>query len=1018
MMKNKNLLPISLLGICSFMFLGSLNSSYNQVFASNKPQLETHNLILDMYAEYDFNLLNYNENLTYTWESSDTSLATLTDGHLSCLGKTGEFVVTVKVGKEKDTCNVSLKNQMINPSISVEDCLGFVNVEIFPEVQVRYDGNYYPITDYTLKSKDTSVATISPNGGFIGQQVGEVDIEVNATWKGKTLKAKKFTATIQPENSIVLDKNTYDIYSVDETSPVRKNYVDINASIFMRGQQVEEDIVIDLGGNPYLSANGNRITNIAKYDESTPLTVEADVKCASNPSVSTKATIVLHSNYESKVASEEITETYRADIEFGYEEFKGHPNAYKYRITDHELNKNTTNPTWSAWDTRIEFYETTTKNGIVSYDYMMEKGYTILAFDFYYCGQKGVLMGAYGATAKQYFYNEVQVNRTDMLLVNEAGVATNILTNDQWYTVYFDISEIVLKSMTTGQDAASLYVGPCYINDVAYFDNIRYYYDYSVLNDIEIGFDNNPRELVLDQTNPNKATSSNEMVVYSPSYVSFENNAETGLSTYDSTGSPILDRESRSKINAYNLLNGYAVNKGYKYLAFSYMYTSGSPILYYFNNYTNTYKNMILDTNASANNFVSFYADGKPATSIVANKVYTVVVRIDGKVVDSLYLSSSVDTKFSIGNYVYYKDTSYLQDYSNLSPFKVVVDNVDIAFVGDVIDLSKHVSVIYNGKAIRNPHLTGFMFSNRKGLLQEGANVLLKEVGQLNIDFIIRAEGASTKSSITIMIKEDSLLSLPESRVALYAGDKDYFEKEYSIQPFAIFNKTLIESANLNYELVNDNGVIELTNNRVKALKEGVEQVKVSLPDNSQSVTFEVEVFNKYRRGSFEIVSLDATSPATYSKVNQTVEGVVNPYMYQSSTASWNNKLDISETSHLNPSVSKNNIINTHIDFITYEFMLTAGSWVRAASVNPSGSHTNVTLQVGTFTNANNTNITVTDLEGNSVTSLKANTWYRLVLDYSNFKNQYKSGFTCHELVYLKGTMYVSDIRYYHDSIN
>ena len=58
MMKNKSLLPISLLGICSFMFLGSLNSSYNQVSASNKPQLETHNLILDMYAEYDFNLLN------------------------------------------------------------------------------------------------------------------------------------------------------------------------------------------------------------------------------------------------------------------------------------------------------------------------------------------------------------------------------------------------------------------------------------------------------------------------------------------------------------------------------------------------------------------------------------------------------------------------------------------------------------------------------------------------------------------------------------------------------------------------------------------------------------------------------------------------------------------------------------------------------------------------------------------------------------------------------------------------
>ena len=191
-MKKRNvLIPIATLGICSFIFLGSLNSSYDQVFASNKPELSTHELILDMYAEYDFTLLNYNESLTYTWSSSNTSLATITDGHLSCLGKTGEFEVTVSVGKEKDTCKVSLKNQMINPSISVEDCLGFVNVETFPNLKVRYDEKYYPLTDYTLTSKDTSIATTTANGGFVGQKVGEVDIEVNATWKGKTLKSKK-----------------------------------------------------------------------------------------------------------------------------------------------------------------------------------------------------------------------------------------------------------------------------------------------------------------------------------------------------------------------------------------------------------------------------------------------------------------------------------------------------------------------------------------------------------------------------------------------------------------------------------------------------------------------------------------------------------------------------------------------------------------------------------------------------------------------------------------------------------
>lgn len=1020
-MKNKLFLFLTCLGAASFASISAFDSSsYFEVFASNKPELEKSNITVDIYAEYDFVLTNYNEELEYTWSSSDTSLATIdNNGHMSCLGKVGELTITVSHGKEKDTCEVSIKNQMINPSISVADCLGFVNTPVTPVVEVRYDGNYYPLENYTLTSLDTSIATVNTNGQFIGVKEGEVDIEVNGVWKNKTLKSKKFTATIQSENSIVLDQESYDVYSVDETSPRRKNYVDINAQIFVRGESFDGNVGVDLGINPYLSSDGNRVSVINQYKGEEVLSYEVSVYCIEKPEVSTKTTIRLHPNFEAKLSHEEIVETFRADIEFGYEEFEGHSNAYKYKITDHDMNKNAANPTWATWDSRIEFFETTNKNGVVAYDYMVEKGYTLLSFDYYYLGQKGILMGAYGAPAKQYFYNEVQVNRTDMLLVNQKGKATNILTNDQWYTVYINISEVVLKSMTIGQDAATLYVGPCYIGDVSYFDNIRYYYDYSPLNDIELVFDTDERELTIDGENPNKATSENEMVVYSPNYVSYTHDEVSNLYKYDSSNAKALDRESRSKINAYNLLNGLAVNKGYKYLAFSYIYRSGTPLLSYFNDFVNGIKTISLDNNFKPNNFVSIYKDGKPIKTIVKDELCTVVVKVDGRVNDSTYLSSALNTVFEIGEFAYYKDNSYIKDYSYNAPFKVLVDNIDIGFVGDTIDLKKQISVIYNGEAIKNPNISGFIFSNRKVDYLGGSEILLKEVGDINISFVITHGDYKIRESISIVIKNNYMLSLTESNISLYAGDKDYFEKEYLIQPYAIFNKQFINPSALNYEIVSGEEFVSLDGNLVTAMKEGDAEIKVSLPDNSEHQILKVNVFNKYRKGSFEFTSIDTTYPASYSQVSGVIEGISNPHAYSAAAASWNNKLDISDTKHTSTASSKNNIINGHIDFIEYWILLTPGTYLRAASVNPNGGHSTVPLTVNaSFSSANNENINLYTASGDEATTINANTWYRLVVDYSNFESQYKSGYTCHELAYIKGTCYISDIRYYHDSIN
>jgi hypothetical protein len=84
-MKSKLILPLLTLGCSIFLVSGVLVEETNAVLAANNvPQFENDKITLDIYAEYDFNLLNYDENASYEWSSSNTSLATIKDGHLSC----------------------------------------------------------------------------------------------------------------------------------------------------------------------------------------------------------------------------------------------------------------------------------------------------------------------------------------------------------------------------------------------------------------------------------------------------------------------------------------------------------------------------------------------------------------------------------------------------------------------------------------------------------------------------------------------------------------------------------------------------------------------------------------------------------------------------------------------------------------------------------------------------------------------------------------------------------------------
>lgn len=1009
----KNHLALLLFGlVCTIIFTSCGSSSEPLI---DQISLNENRLILDIYQEYDLIASNYTGELT--WTSSDPTVATVDDnGHLSCQGKVGETTIEAASLFGKTSALIITKNQLITPNISVEDTVAFVDVTTKPNVNVRYDGNYYPIDTYELTSEDPNIVTVVDDS-LKGMSLGETTVFVDAIWKGKTLSTKNFVVDVLPEKTIILDEDVYDIYSVDETSTAKKNEIEVNGLVYIRGEVTDEPILVSLSSNDYLSIEENVIKVINPYAFNNPLVILGEVYVESDPSIREYFTINLHSNFESKTSINEITETFLSDINLTTVDFGGRTDVLKYEIPNVPVNQNKSNPTWTDWNTRIEFYETTTKNGVAAYDEMMEKGYALLAVDLYYTGIKGILIGAYGAGAKDYFYNEVQVNRGDILLVNDQKIATNTLTNDQWYTLYVKISPIVLASMVTGQVSSALYIAPCFINDITYLDNIRYYYDEAPLEDITYAIDLEERTLAPDSENLEKANVLNEFVVYSPNYIHYSRIGDESAYTYDSTSAKSMDRELRSKIMPANVLNAKAVKEGYRYLSFEFEYITGSPIIYIFDVFKQANVSMMLTPATTVNtDLIEIYSNGQKIDHVIANHKVMIVVKIDGRSGDSMYMTSSVNTIFKLDKFAYFKNGSYYTEFAYLQPLKVISDNIDIAFVDDSFRIEDLISVQFNGQLTKAYQINNVSFSQPLALYSDGSITFIA-TGDLVVEVQIEYEGFTITIAMAAKIYDSSYLKLFDHHVEIYAGERDYFVKTYDIKALAFLNKLKLEDDDLNIELVTDNGSINIDNNLVTAVKEGYEKVKVSIGTGAEEISDYIEfyVFNEYRKGDFSISVSDATNPATYSQTSEIVFGVTNPFLYSAPVASWNNKLDVTLTNHTDPSAYRN-ILNNNLKYVTFDFLLTPGTTGRLAAIAPNGIHTMLKLTSNGIIEGDNTNIKIY-LDGNQVTSLTSNTWYKVVVNYSNFKQEYLRGYTCTEFGYVKGNIYINDVRYYHEEI-
>lgn len=1001
----------------------SMTSEFAPVPSSDEVKIDLilseSEIVLDIFAEYDLSVLNFTGEVS--WESSDASIAKVNEfGHVSCQGTIGEAIITATSAVGKGTCRILAKNQLKTPNIVVEDIDCFVNVltEVMPKV--RYDGELYDLFEFELVTETSDVIEVVDDNSLRGRNVGDALVKITGTWKGKELAEKTFTAHVRQEKALILQQNEFEVYSVNEGAPVKKNQAQVDGQYYERGELKDVQLEVSLDANPYLATEGNKIFVSSPYEGPAPLMVKGKVSPKSVNEVEEDISVTLYPSFDEKSESEEIEIQPGAVIDKTVTDFAGRDGVLKFEIMDDPANQNSANPVWAAWNARAEFYETTTKNGVSQYQHLVDEGYTLLSFDIYYTGQKGILMGAYGTGANSYFYNDVQVNRDDILIVDANGNATNTLVDNTWLTVVMDIEAIITTNMAAGQTSSTLYCAPCFVGDAIYFDNIRYHYDFSMLDSITRVYDRRVRGLTVDETNENRAITDDEFVVYSPNYISFEKGS-SGAWTYDSTSAKAMDREARSKIEPYSLIHGTAVSGGYTYFHFTYKHISGTPLLYVYNYSTGSFVQISLAANSFVSSpFVKLFVDGAPIDTIPEGETIDIVVRIDGKSSSSAYLTSSGDAIFEIQDIAYYKDESFFDDLSQEDPIRLIVTDVDFAYLEETHDIRDQISVYYGSLATDEYEITDAVADSEIASVT-GSVVTLDGEGEVTVTFTVTCNQKSKEGRIRFRVYRPTYLSIAEDEVTLHCGDSSYFEKRHSIVFTAIDNKNPLSFSDLNVSIEGDADAIEIIEGTIIGKSVGVATVTLSfLSDRiTYSDSVRVTVFDHYRMGAMTIVASDANNPATYEKETETIDGVVNSYRYHADVASWSNKLDVESTRHDQAADSYKRIVAGHIAYVSYAIRLSSGTTGRIACVAPNGSHVNLKLSTTSpIAEATGPNDNISFyLDGTKVDALQADVWYRVVIDFSAFSNQYKSGYTCAEITNVSGTMHFADVRYYHDSI-
>ncbi|MBQ4269678.1 MAG: hypothetical protein IJB97_08530, partial [Clostridia bacterium] len=866
--------------------------------------LDRAELAMNLYDEVQ---LNVEGAADVAWSSSDKNIVTVTeDGLVIAQGVRGDATVTAKSGGASATCKIRVRDWEIYPVLKSSETRAFVGSLTDPIVCVSYADKDYAPDSVTYTSQDEGIATVE-NGQVKGVAVGETELTVSAVWKKKTV-----TGTVQiavyPAESLILKETTADVYDVPDGTVAKSNVYRVEAELFKTGvKQENATFTLEALTNPdYVTIDGMDV-KVAKTPDTDGVEVQIAVRNdQTGVALEEILTLTVRPNYIVMDGMKELVDTKSAKIALKLHEDSvgGRTNVVDYTIENVKENAHATAANWANWNTRIEFASTQTLNGHSAYDSIKKAGYRMISADIYYTGENGMFFGSNGSSS--YFYTNVRNNRTDIVLVNQSGEITNTLISGEWMTVYYDLDRIIVDTTVAGKDDCNIFLSCNYLNDTCYIDNVRYWFDTTELDKFDVMIDVAERNLTPATDNAAKAIApENEFIEYSPIYVSFAESELDGVACYqyDSANAPTYDAERRSKINAYNDLNGMAVKKGYRYITFDIYVESGAPYFKFFELYSQKELTVKLtDGTVAPARGARFFKDGAAVDTFTQGGWVTVAIRIDGKAKETFFITSTTASKFYLKNVCYYQDESFEYEYGERTSLTAKADHVDSAYyVNDTIDVRALLDVRLKGQKITDFAVDSVTVADETVAAAENGKISVNAYGKSKVTVSVSKDGYTATVTFTLRVLADSRVELVSAPTELYCGEKDLFEKRFTVLARGYENKTLLDASKLKITVVSGEENIAVDGLTLSGKKSGTATLKVGFESADGAFVgeeFTVTVFDAFRqRSNDEFVWGNRDNTAiTYGAAEETVGGRTGAYRYYSETSnSWNDRLMIYE---------------------------------------------------------------------------------------------------------------------------
>lgn len=1047
-------------------------------------QLNKTSLALNLYDEV---LLTVESDEVAEWSSSDEEIVKVSaDGLVMAQGVKGEATITVKTESGKAKCEVTVRDRFIEPALETEDARAFVNGLSDAKVLVNYNDVLYTPDSVSLFSADETIVTVE-NGRLKGLQEGETEIAVEATWK-KWTASDTVKVTVYGEKVMFLEEEEISIFDVPDGTLAKRNSYTVTPEVFVQGALQEGSVTLTQtsGDVNSVTITGNTVKVAENYTpdtdgEQVAITVETSVAGVEAKTL----TVNVMPNYIVVDPLDELVDTKKADVKVkAYEgtdenitENGTREGIADYTISNVKANQNVSNNAWAHWNTRLELMSTRTTNGHTKYDSLKENGYKMVSFDVYYTNANGadslhgMFFGMNGCSS--YFRTDSQNNRDDMFIVNAAGEITNTLKANEWQTVYLDIEKLAVASLTAGKEDCNIFIACNYVNNVAYIDDLRYWFDTTIINS-RVGTDKDMRDmaartLTQDSQNAAKyAAQANEFIAFAPNaYVEFKavENGE-GEYKYDNAGAKAFEIETKSKLNAYNDLNGNAVKEGYRYITFDLKVESGenllAPKLSYYDLYKqSTYAFTLQADEKVQSTCLRLFQGGKEIYQFETDTWITVALRIDGKAKENFYLTAKKDfgsnleeteddktSVFYLKNTNYYKDDSYINEYAYNDLLRASFDGLDrFYYVNDTLDLREVLDVRFGGEKISDYEIVECGETSVNSYADGVITVTALGTGTVTVGLERTVDGVTHPYTVTFTLNvvPDSRVELKYDSVELYSGAGEYgLEKARELSVKMYENQVQLGSDRERYEIVSGAEYITLENGRVAAKANAVGEacVRVWFETTGGEVidedTIQIVTFDTFRsRGNDEFVWGNRVDEnITYGEADETVGGRTGAYKYYAANAnaSWNDRLMIYETGHKlgeaaheeivapygSATAAFNNLTQKSIAYITFDMYLTVGSLMRVNALENTGvkdqrNYYQAGSKVGEVQPSYyNDNIGLY----NGSRALKkgetiaANTWYTVVVDYKTAV--LKEGWAALHLSG-GGTVYLDNVRYYHD---